>query len=315
MRRFYDVESKDFESKKVSQTRSLIVLLNSNAIDLETNSAISKANNLNYRIQKPEYTPPLNIIQTIETALNAGNTITTILDHHIYDKIDKKRERVILFFKEEDFSSKETFQQIINHNKHLSACSIHELISMLVGTRNNTLPPKLLKSIRNSHLYNTNTIVKQTLDQKGITYTFKKHQNDAFTCEDVSKERNIPLSQILKCMVGKDTSGITYAMLIPGNKTLKIRKLRHLAGGIKIDLIPSEELTVDFGLTVGAISPLQFIERAKLGQAKFYIDETVLKEEYIDISSGSLDSGFLLKTQDLIGLIAPTICDIISNNS
>jgi prolyl-tRNA editing enzyme YbaK/EbsC (Cys-tRNA(Pro) deacylase) len=60
---------------------------------------------------------------------------------------------------------------------------------------------------------------------------------------------------------------------------------------------------------VGAISPIQF-----LGKARFYLDQTVLGEEYIDISSGSPDAGLELKTRDLIDLIKPVICDIISNN-
>ncbi len=155
-----------------------------------------------------------------------------------------------------------------------------------------------------------NTIVTRTLDNYGISYVIKNHTNKVFTCEDAARERGVALSQILKCMVGKDSFGVIYVMLIPGDKILKIKKMRHIAGGIKINLVSSEELTEEFNLTVGAISPIHF-----LGKASFYLDPTVLKEEIIDISSGSPDAGIELKTQDLINLIEPQICDIISNNS
>jgi Cys-tRNA(Pro) deacylase len=155
-----------------------------------------------------------------------------------------------------------------------------------------------------------NTIVTQTFDNFGINYVIKKHQNEVFTCEDAARERGVALSQILKCMVGKDTAGIIHVMLIPGDKTLKIKKVRSIAGSIKIDLIPPKQLSEEFGLTVGAISPIQF-----LGKAKFYLDQTVLREKEIDISSGSPDAGVELKTEDLVDLIEPMICDIISSNS
>lgn len=154
-----------------------------------------------------------------------------------------------------------------------------------------------------------NTYVTRILDEHGIKYDINKHQNAAITCEDAAKERGVPLSQILKCMVGRDSGGRIYVMLIPGDRKLKIKKLRHFVGGIKIDLIPAEELTTGFGLTVGAISPIQFIDKAG-----FYLDQTVLKEESVDISSGLMTAGIMLKTKDLVDLLKPAVCDIISNN-
>ena len=153
------------------------------------------------------------------------------------------------------------------------------------------------------------TVVTQTFDDLGIHYVIKRHQNEVFTCEDAARERGVALSQILKCMVGKDTTGVVHVMLIPGDKTLKIKKVRGIAGSIRIDLVPPGQLFEEFALTVGAISPIQF-----LGKARFYLDQTVLREKVIDISSGSPDAGLELKTEDLVGLIKPVVCDIISDN-
>ena len=151
------------------------------------------------------------------------------------------------------------------------------------------------------------TNVTKTLDDYGIEYITRKHENPVFTCEDAARERKVRITQILKCMVGKDHNSNVYIMLIPGDKILKINKLRKIAGVKKIELIPPGELSSTFGVTVGAISPIQF-----LGNAMFYLDESSLLEDIITISSGLPDAGIELKMSDLISLVKPVLCDIIS---
>ena len=146
-------------------------------------------------------------------------------------------------------------------------------------------------------------------DNLGIKYEIKKHQSPVYTCEDAAKERGVVLAQVLKCMVGKDSEGNIYAMLLPGDRLLKIKKVRQIAQGANISLAPTEELA-KLGLEVGAISPVQL-----LGRAKFYMDKTVLNEEYITISSGAADAGVMLKTKDLAGVIKPDLCDIIGGHT
>jgi Cys-tRNA(Pro) deacylase len=154
------------------------------------------------------------------------------------------------------------------------------------------------------------TIITKVFDNHGIKYIIKKHKKSVFTCEEAAQERNVRISQILKCMLGKDADGNTYVMLIPGNKMLKIKKMRQILNGIRVELIPSRELFDTFGVIVGAISPIQF-----LGKAKYFLDKTALLEEIVDISSGLPDAGIELKIYDLISLLNPMICDIISSPS
>jgi len=153
------------------------------------------------------------------------------------------------------------------------------------------------------------TNVTKTLDYHGIEYVIKKHENPVFTCEDAARERKVRITQVLKCMVGKDNKSNVYVTLIPGDRTLKIQKLRQITGEKKIELVPPEELSGRFGLTVGAISPIHF-----MGNANFYLDESSLLEDRITISSGLPDAGVELKMSDLVALINPIICDIKSIN-
>ena len=153
------------------------------------------------------------------------------------------------------------------------------------------------------------TDVTRMLNDAGIPYTPKPHAKPVYTCEDAARERGVRVSQIVKCMVGKDPKGEIHVMLIPGDKTLKIKKARQLAGGIRIELISPEKLAQEHGLTVGAISPTQF-----LGKARFYMDNSVFEEENIDISSGNPDAGVELKAEALCSLLGARCCDIISTS-
>jgi len=150
--------------------------------------------------------------------------------------------------------------------------------------------------------------INHILDNSGIDYVVRKNQcNVAFSCEDVARERGVALSQVLKCMVGKDSEGNVYVMLVSGNKNIDLKKVERLLEGKKINFVPREELSTKYGLIVGAINPIHFI-----GKATFFLDQTVEREEYVDISSGSPNAGIELKVGDLIKLIKPMICDIIS---
>ena len=153
------------------------------------------------------------------------------------------------------------------------------------------------------------TSVTQFLDSVGISYEIKPHKRKVYTCEDAARERGVRLSQIVKCMIGRDQAGNISVMLIPGDKILKLKKVRQVAGGIRIDLVPPEELTEELGLTVGAISPIQL-----LGLATFYIDNSIFREEFVDISSGEPDAGIELRAMSLRDILGASQCDIISTS-
>ena len=77
----------------------------------------------------------------------------------------------------------------------------------------------------------------------------------------------------------------------------------------RLDVIVPDELEKELGLIVGAISPLTFPK-----DTKFYIDPTVLDEDYVDISSGDPKAGIELLSKDLVKLVDGKVCDIISSN-
>lgn len=153
------------------------------------------------------------------------------------------------------------------------------------------------------------TEVTKWLDAVGISYIVKPHKQDVYTCEDAARERGCRVKQILKCMIGKDPKDGLHVMLIPGDKTLKIKRARQVAGGIRIVLVDPEDIAAEHNVTVGAISPTQFV-----GKARFYIDNSVFEEEFVDMSAGIPTAGLELKAEELSGILGAIRCDIISTS-
>lgn len=155
------------------------------------------------------------------------------------------------------------------------------------------------------------TAVTDHLDEAGVEYRLRVHQQPALTSEAAAAERGVRLSQIAKCMIAEDPDGRLFVLLLPGDRTLKIRKARAGLGGIRLDLVDREELRGRLGLTVGAISPVQLLGVA----AGFVCDPTLLDEEWVDISSGDAMAGVELRSQDLLDLLDGQVLDIRSDSA
>ncbi len=152
------------------------------------------------------------------------------------------------------------------------------------------------------------TSVTTFLDRAAVPYEVKPHSAEAYTCEDAARERCVRLSQIVKTMVGADSYDAIHIMLIPGDRKLDLKRVRQIAGGVRIALVPPADIAERFGVTVGAISPTQFV-----GRARFYMDNSVFRETLVDISSGSPDAGVELRAEDLCRVLEALRCDIVAD--
>lgn len=147
------------------------------------------------------------------------------------------------------------------------------------------------------------------LDELGVAYTLKPHENPALTCETAAAERGVRVSQIVKCMVGTTDGGQMVVMLLPGDRTLKSSKARKFLGAGGLALVDPERLAGELGLTVGAISPIQL-----LGRATILMDPSVLEEEQVDISAGDPMIGVELASKDLARILEAQMVEIVSAN-
>jgi prolyl-tRNA editing enzyme YbaK/EbsC (Cys-tRNA(Pro) deacylase) len=147
------------------------------------------------------------------------------------------------------------------------------------------------------------------LDEAGVPFTIKPHQEVAMTSVAAAEHRGVRVSQIVKCMVARSEQGDLCVALLPGDRMLKLRKVRKVVGS-PLALVDPDELSNDMGLTVGAISPLQLV-----GKARIFMDPTVLEEELVDISSGDLRAGIELPSKSLVAVLDAEVFDLISTRS
>jgi Cys-tRNA(Pro) deacylase len=154
-----------------------------------------------------------------------------------------------------------------------------------------------------------NTPVTDYLDDHGIAFQLKEHQQSALTCESAAVERGVRVSQIVKCMVGETDRGELAVMLLPGDRRLKSSKARKWLKAGRLDLIPPDRLAAEHGLVVGAISPIQL-----LGKAQILMDPSVLDEELVDISSGDPMAGIELPSTVLRDLLKAEVVSIVSTS-
>jgi Cys-tRNA(Pro) deacylase len=155
-----------------------------------------------------------------------------------------------------------------------------------------------------------NTTVTDYLDQQGVAYTIKTHSRPALTCETAAAERGVRVSQIVKCMIGETETGQVVVMLLPGDKTLKSSKARKFLGAKSLQLVPPPRLAEEFGLTVGAISPVQLLDRSTI-----LMDPSVLDEKTVDISSGDPLAGVELAAADLRDVLDARLVEMVSTSS
>ena len=155
----------------------------------------------------------------------------------------------------------------------------------------------------------TQTQTTDRLDQAQIPYQVLPHKDSVFTCEDAARERGVATSQVTKTMLGKDPGGQLYAILIPGDRKLKIKRVRQAAGGKRIDLVPPDEISSQLDLVVGAISPVDLI-----GRAEIFMDRRLLDEATVTISAGVPEAGIGLSPQRLADLLCAEIGEFISTS-
>lgn len=153
-------------------------------------------------------------------------------------------------------------------------------------------------------------VVTRPLREAGIDFVMKPHEEVALRADTAAEQRGIRLSQIVKCMVACTDAGELVILLIPGDRTLKLRKVRKFMGGAPLALMNAEELARDHEVTIGAISPVHFH-----GKAPIFMDPTVLEEEMVDISSGDLTAGVELRSTDLRDFLGAQVADVVSVRS
>lgn len=146
--------------------------------------------------------------------------------------------------------------------------------------------------------------VEGYLREKGIPYLVRPHSKGVYTVEEAAKERNIRPEQIVKTLIITHSGQQFFAVLLTGDKQLSWKKIKTAVGkGVR--MASPEEIKDQTGYIVGAIAPVGLRE---LG-FDILVDQSVLKQTYIDISSGRPEAGIEVRCEDLLSLIDGKVVD------
>ena len=150
------------------------------------------------------------------------------------------------------------------------------------------------------------TKITQLLDSKGIKYRLLPHKKPVFTCEDAAEERDVPLNEMIKCILLVDKKKKYFLICMTSEKMVDTQKIRDMMGCSRLSFASEQEIEEILGYKMGAIPPLLLKTEVPI-----LFDNGIMKKNKVNISSGDPNVGLELNPRDLIPLIKPRFGSII----
>ncbi|MBI4210792.1 MAG: YbaK/EbsC family protein [Candidatus Diapherotrites archaeon] len=152
------------------------------------------------------------------------------------------------------------------------------------------------------------TPLMRMLYAKEIEHRVIIHKKPAYSCEDVSRERNIPVADILKCILVADKWHKHCLFCLPGDCALDLEKARAFLGTTRLSFATREEAEAVTGQKPGTINP--FFHTVKV---PIVFDKSILSKTAMDISSGNPNAGVQMQAQMLVLLVNPKFADVLAS--
>jgi len=152
------------------------------------------------------------------------------------------------------------------------------------------------------------TMPMRALEERGIPYQVHAHARKLYTAEGVAEDLGIPVAQVVKAMIVRRSDRSFVLVVIPGDKRLSLKKLGAVLNDKGLELASARDVQRVTGFQVGAVSVLGF----RRSDIAAYMDEGVLEQETVIISSGRPDAGLEVKPQDLLQVLGAQVGDFAS---
>ncbi|KHO54079.1 MAG: hypothetical protein QT12_C0035G0006 [archaeon GW2011_AR21] len=137
------------------------------------------------------------------------------------------------------------------------------------------------------------------LDFKEIEYALVENKRPAFSGEQISKERNIGLENVLKCILLTD--GKKYCLACTTADTqLDLKKIRNFLKADRLSFATKEEIKLVTGYRSGCVNPIIIKKKVSI-----IFDHSVREKKIVDISAGIPTAGIQIKQQHLSLLVNP----------
>ncbi len=176
-----------------------------------------------------------------------------------------------------------------------------------LGNSHNTT--KIIPDISPDITYHTEmeTRVTQFLDAAGVSYKVLPHKSPLFTVADAVVQRNVPLNEVVKCILLQDKKGKRVMVCATGEVQLDLQAVRQYlpAGYKRMSFAKAETITELTGYVKGSVPPLDLPTSLPL-----FFDEGILERTKVNISSGDPNAGVELAPQDLLRLSGAQIASL-----
>ena len=145
----------------------------------------------------------------------------------------------------------------------------------------------------------------EILDAAKVPYELAQFEAVDFSAEEAAKKLGLPLDCVFKTLVTRGEKCGVIMALLPGNKELSLKKLAHVLGEKKMEMVQVDELMRLTGYLKGGCSPLG-------GKKKYpiYIDHSVVQKPRISISAGQRGLQILIDPRNLIAAAEAEISDL-----
>ena len=144
------------------------------------------------------------------------------------------------------------------------------------------------------------TEVTRLLDGRGIEYRLLPHKKPAYTCEAAAVERNVPLDEMIKCILLVDRKKNYYLVCIAADKRVDTKRVRGIVESSRLSFASGEEIEDILGYKMGAVPPLLLKTDIPV-----ILDDEIEAKKKINISSGDPKMGLELGPESLISLMEP----------
>ncbi len=138
------------------------------------------------------------------------------------------------------------------------------------------------------------------LGRKKVKYEIFEHK-PVYTCKEMAKTLNTERKNIAKCMMLKKEEGGFILLVLPGNKSVDLKKISSFLG-YGVELAKPEEVLRIAGCEIGCVYPF-----GNLMNLETFFDEDILENEFVFFNPGNHKKSVKISTKNLLELVKPEV--------
>lgn len=155
------------------------------------------------------------------------------------------------------------------------------------------------------------TNVLRLLDSRKVAYQASSFSVEIHSAEGAAEAMGVPAEQVYKTLVVLRERGRPLLVMVPGGRSLDLRRLAKGLGEKKLRMATQREAESLTGLQVGGISALALLNKG----FEAYIDASASRHQEVYISAGQRGLNVRLLVADLVRITGARIVEAVDSTS